>query len=232
MATPPYDGAMVEYMAWPADFLFKMPNHMTFQEGALVEPVAVGLFSTRRSGLYPSASVAILGAGPIGLATLEAVKAMGAGPVISIDVMPNRLAMAEKMGATHVIHAKESNAVEVVKDLTKGEGAHFVFETAGTETTVRQTAELVRDGGTAVLIGLPPELEIKMPIVECVIREINFVTSFRYGNIFQEAITLMAHNRINVKPIMTHQFPFDRTVEAFEVAEKEKDKAVKVVVNI
>jgi len=232
MATPPYNGSMVEYMAWPADFLFKMPDRMTFQEGALVEPFAVGLFSTRRSGLYPSASVAILGAGPIGLATLEAVKAMGAGQVISVDVMPNRLALAEKMGATQVINAREKNAAEVIKELTNGEGAHFVFETAGTETTVRQTAELARDGGTVVLVGLPPELEIKMPIVECVIREVQFVTSFRYCNIFEEAITLMAHGKVDLKPLLTHEFTFDRTLEAFDVAERSKDKAVKVMINL
>jgi L-iditol 2-dehydrogenase len=231
MATPPYNGSMVEYMAWPADFLFKMPDRMTFQEGALVEPFAVGLFSTRRSGLYPSASVAILGAGPIGLATLEAVKAMGAGQVISVDVMPNRLALAEKMGATHVINAREKNATEVIKKLTNGEGAHFVFETAGTETTVRQAAELARDGGTVVLVGLPPELEIKMPIVECVIREVKFVTSFRYCNIFEEAVTLMAHDKVNLKPLMTHEFKFDQTLEAFDIAERSKDKAVKVMIN-
>ena len=231
MATPPYNGSMVEYMSWPADFLFKMPDKMTFQEGALVEPFAVGLFSTRRSGLYPSASVVILGAGPIGLTTLEAVKAMGAGQVISVDVMPNRLALAEKMGATHVINAREKNAAEVIKKLTNGEGAHFVFETAGTETTVRQTAELARDGGTVVLVGLPPELEIKMPIVECVIREVKFVTSFRYCNIFEEAITLMSHGKVDLKPLLTHEFKFDRTLEAFEVAEHSKDKAVKVVIN-
>lgn len=232
MATPPHHGSMVEYMAWPADFLFKMPDSMSFQEGALVEPFAVGLFSTRRSGLYPSASVAILGAGPIGLSALEAVKAMGAGQVISIDVIPNRLELARQMGATHVINAKEKNAGQAVKELTNGEGAHFVFETAGSDMTIQQTVEIARDGGTVVLLGLPPQLEIKMPIVESVIREVNFVTSFRYCNIFEEAITLMAHGKVNLKPLLTHEFAFKDTLEAFDVSEHQKDSAVKVMINI
>ena len=232
MATPPYDGSMVEYMAWPADFLFKMPDSMSFQEGALVEPFAVGLFATRRSGLFPSASVAILGAGPIGLSTLVAVNAMGAGQVISIDVVPARLELAKQMGATHVVNAKETNVVEAVKELTHGEGAHFVFETAGSEVTIRQAVEIARDGGTVDLVGLPPQLEIKMPIVECVIRELNFVTSFRYCNIFEEAITLMAHGKVNLKPMLTHEFAFDDTLEAFNVSEHQKDRAVKVMINI
>jgi L-iditol 2-dehydrogenase len=232
MATPPYDGSMVEYMAWPADFLFKMPDSMSFQEGALVEPFAVGLFATRRSGLFPSASVTILGAGPIGLSTLVAVNAMGAGQVISIDVVPHRLKLAQQMGATHVINAKETDAVKAVKDLTHGAGAHFVFETAGSEVTIQQSVEMTRDGGTVDLVGLPPQLEIKMPIVESVIREVNFVTSFRYCNIFEEAITLMAHGKVNLKPMLTHEFTFDDTLEAFNVSEHQKDNAVKVTINI
>ena len=232
MATPPDHGSLVEYVAWPADFLVKMPDTMSFQEGALVEPFAVGLFATKRSGLYPSASVAILGAGPIGLSTLEAVKAMGAGQVISIDVMANRLSLAKKMGATHVIHAEEQDVVAQVKKLTNGEGAHFVFETAGTEKTVQQTVELVREGGSVTLIGLPPQLEIKMPIVEAVIKEVTFVTSFRYCNVFEEAVSLIAHARVNVKPLLTNEFSFDQTLEAFHVSEHDKDKAVKVMINL
>ena len=232
MATPPYDGSLVEYIAHPSDYLFKMPDSMSFQEGSLAEPLSVGIHAVRRSGLYPAASVAILGAGPIGLVTLEMVKAVGAGPVIMVDVVPSRLSLAKKMGATHVINAKEENVVEKIRALTGGEGVHFVFETAGASATTRQTVQVAREGGTAVLIGLTPELEIPMPMVDFIAKEVNLVSIFRYCNVFEEAVTLMAHNRINVKPMMTHQFPFERTVEAFEVAEKEKDKAVKVVVDL
>ena len=232
MATPPYDGSLVEYIAHPSDYLFKMPDSMSFQEGSLVEPLSVGIHAVRRSGLYPAASVAVLGAGPIGLVTLEMVKAVGAGPVIMVDVVPNRLSLAKKMGATHVINAREENVVEKIRALTGGEGVHFVFETAGASATVRQTVQVAREGGTVVLIGLTPELEIPMPMVDFIAKEVNLVSIFRYCNVFEEAVTLIAHNRINVKPMVTHQFPFDRTVEAFEVAEKEKDKAMKVVVNL
>jgi L-iditol 2-dehydrogenase len=231
MATPPDDGAMAEYVAWPADYLFEMPNDMSFQEGALVEPFAVGLYAVRRSGLYPAASVVILGSGPIGLATLQAVKARGAGPVILVDVMPNRMDLAKTMGATHVIDAGHENVVERVRDLTNGEGAHFVFEAAGTAKTFQQTVELARDAGFVVLIGLAQELQIPMPMVEALIKEINFVTSFRYNNIFEEAITLMSNKRVNVKPMITHEFPFEKTLEAFDVTENAKDKAVKVMIN-
>jgi len=232
MATPPYDGGLVEYVAWPADFLIKMPDTMSFQNGALVEPFAVGLFATKRSGLYPSSSVAILGAGPIGLSTLEAVKAMGASDIICIDTMANRLSVAKKMGATHVIDAKEEDVVEQVKKFTNGEGAHFVFETAGAAKTVQQTVELAREGGTVTLIGLPPEAEIKMPIVEAVIKELKFVTSFRYCNVFEEAVSLINHGRVNLEPLLTHEFSFDQTLEAFAVSEHEKDKAIKVMINL
>ena len=231
MATPPDDGALAEYVAWPADYLFKMPDSMSFQDGALVEPFAVGLYAVRRSGLYPSGSVAILGAGPIGLATLEAAKARGAGQAILVDVMPNRLKLAKEMGATHVIDGGKENVVEKIKELTNGEGTHFVYETAGTSTTFRQTVEVVRDAGFITLIGLPQEQEIAMPMVEALIKEVNFITSFRYNNIFEEAITLMGYGRVNVKPMVTHEFSFDQTLEAFDITENAKDKAVKVMIN-
>jgi L-iditol 2-dehydrogenase len=231
MATPPDHGALAEYVAWPADFLFRMPDEMSFQEGALVEPFAVGLYAARRSGLYPAASVAILGAGPIGLATLEAVKALGAGHVIMVDVMHNRLALAKEMGATHVIDAKEGDVPEKIKKLTNGEGTQFVYETAGTAATFAQTVEIARDGGFVVLIGLPQEKEISMPMVDALVKELNFVTSFRYNNIFEEAITLMANGRVDIKPILTHEFRFDQTIDAFCLTENAKDKAVKVVIN-
>ena len=157
---------------------------------------------------------------------------MGAGQVFSIDVVSSRLELARQMGATHVVNAKEKDAVAAVKEFTNGEGAHFVFETAGTDVTIRQAVEIVRDGGTVDLVGLPPQLEIKMPIVECVIREVNFVTSFRYCNIFEEAMTLMAHGRVNLKPLLTHEFAFEDTLAAFEVAEHQKDSAVKVMINM
>jgi len=231
MATPPDDGCLAEYVAWPADFLFKMPDTMSFQEGALVEPFAVALYATRRSGLYPAASVAILGAGPIGLSVVEAVKAMGAGDVIVVDMMPNRLNLARDMGATHVVDAREGSVIQTIRGLTNGEGAHFVFETAGTAATFHQTVEVVRDGGIVALIGLPQEQEIPMPMVEALVKEVNFITSFRYNNVFEEAIVLMGHERVNMKPIMTHEFPFVQTIEAFDLTENAKDKAAKVMIN-
>jgi L-iditol 2-dehydrogenase len=232
MATPPYDGALVEYVAWAADYLFKMPDSMSYQQGALVEPFAVGLFAAQRSGITPGASVTILGSGPIGLATLEAVKALGAGQIIMVDVIASRLALARQMGATQVVNPKEENLLNRVKELTNGEGSHFVFETAGTAPTVRQTVDVVRDGGSVILVGLPSEAEIPMPIVDAVIREISFITLFRYSNIFEEAISLISHDRVNIKPLITHEFPFSRAVEAINFAESAKDKAIKVIINL
>ena len=232
MATPPYDGALVEYVAWPADYLFKMPDSMSYQQGALVEPFAVGLFAAQRSGIYPGANVTILGAGPIGLATLESVKALGASQIIIADVIASRLALAKQMGASQVINPKEENLPKRVKELTNGEGTHFVFETAGTAQTVRQTVDVVRDGGFVVFIGLPSEAEIPMPMVDAVIREINFITLFRYSNIFEEAISLISNNRVNINPLITHKFPFSKAVEAINFAETAKDRAIKVIINL
>jgi len=231
MGTTPFNGAFVEYVAWPSNYLFKMVEPMTFQEGALVEPFAVGLYAAREAGFYPSASSVIYGAGPIGLVTLEAVKALGGGRTIVIDLMPNRLEMAQKMGATHVIDLSRENVVERVHDLTNGEGANFVFETAGSAKAFHQTVEVARVGGHVAFVGIPQEVDIPMLMLDSIIKELSFSTVFRYRNIFEEAIALIAHKRVDVTPVMTHQFSFDQTLEAFDVAEKQKDKAIKVMVN-
>ncbi len=232
MATPPDDGCLVEYVAWPADYLFKMPDSMTYQQGALVEPFAVGLYAARRSGIYPAASVAILGSGPIGLSMIQAVKALGAGQIIVADIMPNRLELARRMGATDVIDARTEDTVQRILDLTGGEGTHFVFETAGSARTFQQTVEVVRDGGVVTLVGLAQELQIPMPMVDALVKEVNFVTSFRYNNVFEEAITLINYGRVDVTPMITHEFPFEQSLEAFDVTENSKDTAVKVIINI
>jgi len=232
MATPPYNGSMVEFMTWPANYLYKMPKDMSFQEGALIEPFCVGLQSARRADFNFGANLVILGSGPIGLMILEAVKTLGAGEIIVVDVIPNRLEMAKKMGADYVINAKENDVEKKVKELTSGEGVNFVFEAAGTAKTFNQSVYLARQGGKVILTGIIQENNIPMPMGTIIFRDIDIIPIFRYYNVFEEAINLVAHKRANILPIKTHEYPFEKALEAFETAEKNKEEALKVIINI
>jgi L-iditol 2-dehydrogenase len=231
MATPPYDGCLAEYVSWPEEYLFKMPQAMSFELGALVEPFCCSVAAIRRSEFCPSASSLILGTGPIGLMVLEMLKASGAGDITVVDILKSRLVLAKQMGATNVIDATKQDVAKKVMELTSNEGAHFVFETAGTPTTYAQAPLFARNGGTVVCIGLLLEDGIPMPMSSLVINEIKLVPVFRYSNVFKEAITILQNDRVNLAPVITHRFEFEKAAEAFDFAVSQKEESVKIVIN-
>jgi L-iditol 2-dehydrogenase len=232
MATPPVDGAFVEYVSWPADFVFHLPDNMSFADGALMEPLAVGMHAVRRSRLKPGEPIVVLGAGTIGLVTILAAKAAGAGEIIVADLEDVRLTMATKLGATRTINAAKEKTVEVVMDLTRGSGTDVVFETAGSIPTTQQTIDLVKRGGRIVWVGLAGEDIFPMPILTAIAKEVDIMGIFRYANVYPSAIQLVSTGRIDVAPLVTHHFSLDNVREALETAYERRDGAVKVMVDI
>jgi len=232
MATPGLiHGAFREYLTWPADLLFKLPETMSLEDGAMVEPLAVGVQACRRGGIAPGHSAAVLGAGPIGLLAAQAAAAYGAHPVVVTDVIPLRVALAEKLGLAAVDAGKE-DPVEAMRRATDGKGPDVVIETAGTIPTIRQAMTAVRTGGVVVLVGLPPEDEATLPLMDMLQREYDLRSVFRYANCYPAAISLIAAGRIQLAPLRTHEFPLDRTEEALQTTIGRKDQAVKVMVRL
>ena len=229
MGTPPYHGAFRQYLTWPADFVFKLPPGVSVEDGAMVEPLAVGVHACRRAGLEPGQSAAVLGAGPIGLLALQAAAAYGAHPVIVTDVIPFRLDLARQLGAV-ALDAREGDLPARIRGATEGRGADVVIETAGTVPTIRQAMQMVRTGGVVVLVGLPPEDEALLPFMDMVMREYDLRSVFRYANCYLPALSLIAAGRINLAALRTHQFPLDRTEEAMKTTIKLKAEAIKVLV--
>ena len=155
LATPPYHGCLQNYIAFPENMCFKLPENVTTKEGALVEPLSVGIHAARQGNVSLGDRVVILGAGCIGLVTMLACKAFGATDLIVVDVIPKRLELAKEIGATHVINAAECDVLKEIDAITDGMGCDIVIETAGTKITYSQTSYIVRRGGTIVLVGLP-----------------------------------------------------------------------------
>ncbi|MDY0092460.1 MAG: NAD(P)-dependent alcohol dehydrogenase [Candidatus Vecturithrix sp.] len=232
MATPPIDGAYVEYVAWPSDFVFHLPDNMTYDHGALMEPLAVGMHAVRRSRLKPGEPVLILGAGTIGLVTILSAKAAGAGEIIVADLEDVRLNMAQKLGATKIINASKKNTVEVIKDFTHGFGMEVVFETAGSVPTTQQTIELAARGGRIVWVGLAGEDRFPMPVLQAIDKEVDIMGIFRYANVYPYAIQLVSTGRMNLDPLVTHRYNLENVKEALEVAYERRDGAVKVMIDI
>lgn len=232
LATPPYHGCLQNYIAFPENMAFKLPENVSTKEGALVEPLAVGLHAAAQGGVKLGDKVVILGAGCIGLVTLLACKAFGATDVIVVDVIDKRLECAKRLGASCIINAKNENVLEKIAEVTGGKGADKVIETAGSEFTIKQTAYLVKRGGTIVLVGLAPKNVIEFDFMQIMTKEVEIKSVFRYRNLYPAAIGAIADGKIDVKGIVTHEFDFEDSKKAFDFVIENKNDVVKAVIKI
>lgn len=232
LATPPYHGCLVNYLAFPANMCFKLPSNITSKEGALVEPLAVGMHAAEQGKVTLGDSVIILGAGCIGLVTLLACKAYGATDITVVDVMQKRLDFATALGASRVINASEEDPVKVMDKITNGRGLDFVIETAGSKVTIKQTSYLVKSGGTIVLVGMAPEDIVDYNFAKIMAKEATITSVFRYRNIYKKAIDAISKGIIDVSGIVTHEFDFEDTAKAFEYVSKNKNDVVKAVIKV
>lgn len=232
LATPPYHGCLKNYMAFPANMAFKLPDNVSTKEGALVEPLAVGLHAAAQGGVRLGHKVVVLGSGCIGLVTLLACKAYGATEVIVVDVIDKRLECAFRLGASHIINARNENVLERIAELTGGMGADVVIETAGSETTVKQTPYAVKRGGTIVLVGLAPKDTIEFDFMQIMAKEAEIKSVFRYRNLYPAAIGAIADGKIDVKGIVTHEFAFEDSQKAFDFVIQNKNDVVKAVITM
>jgi len=228
MGTPPTDGAFREYLTWPADFAFRLPDSVSWEEGAMVEPLAVGVQACQRAKITGGNTVAVLGCGPIGLTALQAAADFGAMKIIATDVMPSRLGLAKELGASVVVNAAQTDPVQAVLDATEGQGVDVALETAGTAQTVRQACAMVMRGGVVMLVGMHTQDEFALPVMDVICREYDLRGVFRYCNAFGPAIAMLAANRVRLKPLMTHVFPLEQINSAFDIVRKQKDTSIKV----
>ncbi len=231
-ATPPYHGVFTNYVTHPEDMCFKLPANVSNMEGALVEPLAVGLHASGMGEVKLGDTVVIFGAGCIGLVTLLSCKARGASKIYVVDILENRLETARKLGATEAINAKECDVLAKIADLTEGQGADVVIETAGSEFTVKQTADVVSRGGTIVLVGMTPKDETCFNFMKLMGKEGQLKTIFRYRNLYPVAINAIASGAIDVKGIVSHEFDFDHVKEAFDFVSSNAKDVVKAVIKI
>ena len=231
LAAPPVDGAFAEYLAWPSDFLFRLPDTVSFDEGAMIEPLSVGMHAARRSGVRAGDSVAVLGTGPIGLTALQAATAHGATTVIVTDMVPMRLAIARELGATHVLDAGQVEVEAAIAELTGGRGVDVVFECAGAAATIQMAMRVAKSGGKVQLVGMPAETELTVPIYELLMRELDASGLFRYAGCYPPSIALVAAGCVNVEALVTHHFSLDETPAAMEFVHGHKDEVIKAVVH-
>ena len=219
-------------MAHEADLCFKLPDHVSTMEGALIEPLAVGFHAAMQGGARAGQTAVVMGAGCIGLVTMMALKAMGVSRVYVVDIMEKRLEKALELGADKVINASMADVVEEVRKLTGGKGCDLVVETAGTQITTVQTIHIAKKGATIVLVGYSKSGEMTLPMSLALDKELTFKTVFRYRHIYPMAIEAVAAGKVNLKGIVTDVFDLDEVQKAMDYSVNNKADIVKAVIRI
>ncbi|MCS0494026.1 NAD(P)-dependent alcohol dehydrogenase [Ancylobacter mangrovi] len=218
-ATPPIHGVLTPEVVHPAAFTYKLPDNVSFAEGAMVEPFAVGLQAATRAHITPGDVAVVIGCGPIGIMTALAALAGGCARVYISDLSAPKLAIAGQYAGVHPVNITERPLAEVIAQETEGWGADVVFEASGSPRAYEGIFDIVRPGGTLVLIGMPVE-PTKFDVAAAIIKEARVETVFRYANNFDRAVNLIASGKVDLKPLISETFDFARSIEAFERAAK------------
>jgi D-xylulose reductase len=225
-ATPPIHGVLRTSVVHPVDFTFKLPANVGLAEGAMVEPLAVGMHAANKAQIRPGDVAVVIGAGTIGMMTALAALAGGCSRVVISDVIQQKLDLTATFGSVIPVNVTEENLAEVVARQTGDWGADIVFEASGNERAAAGVFELVCPGGRVVLIGMPGA-PISYDVVAAQIKEARVEHVFRYAHVYPRALALMASGAIDVKPLITDVFAFDKGIEAFEFASRMPPTSVK-----
>lgn len=230
-ATPPIHGCLTPFVVHPAAFTYRLPDNVTFAEGAIVEPLSIGLQAATKAAMKPGDVAVVVGAGTIGAMTVLAALAGGASRVILADVLKAKLKHFADNPAVTTVDVTQESLVDVVGRLTHGWGADVVFEASGNAKVFETLLDLVCPGGCAVLVGMPPG-PVALDVVAMQAKEVRFESVFRYANIFPRALALISSGQIDVKPFISRKFPFSDGVKAFEEAAAGHPEDVKIQIEM
>ena len=252
-ATPPFTlGTLCRYYKLPHELVYTLPETCTLEDGAMIEPLAVGIHSVAKLGKFQTGqNIVVFGAGPVGLLCMAVAKALGAKRIIAVDINAERLAFAKSYVATDIFQPPPPNPNEARPDFSKRaadammselhietrgwDAIDLVIEATGAEPCVQMGLHLVKPAGTFVQVGMgAPNLVIPMYLVAG--KELGVFGSFRYGpGDYPMAISLVARGLIDLKPLVTHRFKFEEAVKAFGVTQNGKDEdgksAIKCIID-
>jgi L-iditol 2-dehydrogenase len=222
-ATPPIDGAFANYVTIHEDFAFALPESVSDEAGALMEPLSVGVWACQKANVSAGDRVLVTGAGPIGLLAAQCARAFGATEITVTDVNVHRLKLAQRTGATRTI-----NVADVPLE-DSGVEADALIECSGHPASLKAGIAALRPAGTAVLVGMGPEEEGVVPLSLIQNRELWLTGTFRYANTYPTAIALAANGRVDLEAIITGHYGLDQAENALR-AGREDPTAVKVMV--
>lgn len=219
LATPPYDGALLEHLLIDSRNLFQLPDNVSYEEGALLEPLSVGIWGCKRGQLNAGEDVLVTGAGPVGLASAAAARALGAGTVTITDLSDFRLDLARSMGFETEHSASPADRTFDV-----------LVECSGAPGVLAEGLGRLRPGGRAAMVGLSKEESVGLPLAQLNPNELSLSWVNRYNDTWPLAIRLVSTRRIDLRPLLTHHFPLDQSADALTLSHRVSD-SVKAMVH-
>lgn len=211
LAAPPVDGAFAQYITIRADMAHTLPDSISFEEAALLEPLSVGIWAAHKAQVGAGDRVLVAGAGPVGILAAQVAQAFGASEVIVSDISESRLEAAKKLGASRTILATDPELIDL--------GVDVFIDASGAAPAVVSGMRATRAAGRVVLVGMGAE-ELTIPLAVIQHRELTVVGVFRYANTWPTAIDLVTTNRVNLLPLVTDKFSLEQTAEALMAASR------------
>ena len=222
------DGALQEFLAWPERALFRLPDTLSDEDGALLEPLGVALHALNLGKVRPGMPVGVFGAGPIGLLLIQLVRLAGASPIYATDRLDHRLEAAKEAGASMVFLAGYGEESAAILSETHGQGVPVAFEAAGEDAAVEAAITAARAGGRVVLVGIPSEDSTTFTASTARRKGLTLLLSRRMKFTYPRAIQLVERGLVNLGSLVTHRFSLDQGKQAFEVASRREGLKVMV----
>ncbi|MDR2730614.1 MAG: NAD(P)-dependent alcohol dehydrogenase [Treponema sp.] len=231
-ATPPIHGCLRETVVHPASLTFNLPDNVSFHEGALVEPAAIGMWAAKKARIAPGDTALVIGGGTIGIVTALAVEASGCSKVYIADIKKGKLDFINEH------YSDKLEAIDLNKTAIKNyfaengiKGVDLVFEASGSPKAYESICDYLVPGGRIVLIGMP-DGPAPLDVVAMQAKELSIETIFRYVNIYPLVISMVASGKLNVKPLVTRTYPFGDSIAAFNYAAVMPENDVKIMIDL
>jgi L-iditol 2-dehydrogenase len=214
------DGALREFMAWPTQCLFPLPDSLSFAEGAMLEPLGVALHAVDLAGLRAGMTVGVFGCGPIGLLIVQLARTSGAAMIIATDTLAHRVAAAREFGANVALLARATDEVREIRSATGGRGVDVAFEVAGQQDAVEAAFAATAPAGTVILVGIPADDRTSFQASIARRKGLTIKMVRRMKHTYARTTRLVETGAIDVRSLVTHKFGLDQIAEAFAIAQR------------
>ena len=224
------DGALRDYIPWAEECIFPIPDNISDEDGAMLEPLGVAIHSVDLAHLKPGMTVGVFGCGPIGLLIIQLARLCGASNILATDVLPHRVEAAKACGATHAWCVQEQLEPQAWQAATHGRGVDVAFDVSGAKGAVNDAVDTAIPGGKVILAGIPEDDQTGFKASVARRKGLTLKLVRRMKHTYPRAIDLVIRGLVDVRSLVSHCFPLEGASEAFESAEKRE--GLKVVINL